>query len=149
MLSVVNGYNSGLGGGGLAVVRRASGEILTIDGRETAPTRAVPEMFFREGAADPSRSQIGPLAVGVPGLLQLLSKLSREEGKIDWHDGLVGAAIVAEQGFYVTPEYASVLALKASELKRFPASAQVLLNASGEAWPVGHRLQQSDLARTL
>src|SRR4051794_36716169 len=70
MLGVVDGHNSGVGGGCFMLVRRADGTILAIDGRETAPAAVRPDTFLRpDGAADPSRSQTGPLASGVPGCL--------------------------------------------------------------------------------
>ncbi len=149
MLSVVDGHNSGLGGGCLALIRQADGAVHAIDGREQAPQRATPEMFFRNGQPDPQLSQIGPLAAGVPGLPAALERISQQYGKITWNAALEGAAAVADEGFEVTRDYARVLSSSAAELRRFPSTAQVLLNAAGAPWPAGHRLRQPDLARTL
>src|SRR5215213_5774776 len=66
MLGVVDGHNSGIGGGCFVLVRRADGSVLAIDGRETAPARATRDMFLRDGKPDPSLSQTGALASGVP-----------------------------------------------------------------------------------
>ncbi len=149
MLSVVDGHNSGIGGGCLALIHRADGTIIALDGREKAPQLATPEMFFRDGRPAPELSQLGPLAAGVPGLLSALEQLTREHGQIAWTDALHGAAQVAEEGFSISPNYARVLNSSADDLRRYPASARILLDESGQAWPAGHRLKQSDLARTL
>ena len=68
-LSVVNGYNSGLGGGCFILVSKADGQVIAIDGRETAPKRATRDLFIRDGKADPRLSLEGALAVGTPGAL--------------------------------------------------------------------------------
>ncbi len=149
MLSVVDGHNSGIGGGCLALVRTASGEIVAIDGRERAPAAAKPEMFFRDGKPDPQLSQIGPLAAAVPGLLAALDQLSSKYGRISWRDGLLGASQVAASGFEIDRNYAGNLKSSADELRRFPESKRVLLDADGNALNAGAVLRQSDLARTL
>jgi gamma-glutamyltranspeptidase/glutathione hydrolase len=149
MLSVVDGHNSGIGGGCLALVYQADGRVVALDGREMAPGSASPEMFFRAGQPAPELSQLGPLAAGVPGLLATLERLSREHGQIDWNEALLGAAEVAEAGFVISEHFARVLRNSAEDLKRFPASARVLLDPSGQPWSSGHLLRQPDLAQTL
>src|SRR5690606_197528 len=64
-LGVVDGYNSGIGGGCFIVIRAADGRIVTIDGREMAPGAAHPEMYLVDGKGDTSLSQTGALASGV------------------------------------------------------------------------------------
>src|SRR3982751_4945569 len=44
-LGVVDANNSGIGGGCFMLIRRANGEFVAIDGRETAPGRATRAMF--------------------------------------------------------------------------------------------------------
>ncbi len=149
MLSVVDGHNSGLGGGCLALVRRADGTTIALDGREKAPQAATPEMFFRNGRPAPQLSQTGALAVGVPGLPAALYELSRRHGNLTWHGALNAAAEVAEAGFEITENYASVLRSEAQELKQFPASSAILLDASGNPWKAGDLLRQTDLATSL
>src|SRR3954468_17269716 len=48
MLGVIDGHNSGIGGGCFVLVRRADGSVLAIDGRETAPMKATRDMFLRD-----------------------------------------------------------------------------------------------------
>jgi len=57
------------GAGAFILVRQANASLAAIDGRETAPGAAAPNMFVRNGKADTALSQTGPLASGVPGAL--------------------------------------------------------------------------------
>src|SRR3954470_4493187 len=68
-LGVVDGENSGIGGGCLILIRSADGKFSAIDGREMAPGAANRDMFVRHGKPMPRASQTGPLASGVPGAL--------------------------------------------------------------------------------
>src|SRR5436190_4744026 len=68
-LGVVDGENSGIGGGCFLLIRTEHGAVVAIDGRETAPAKATRDMFMREGKADPNLSLTGALAIGVPGSL--------------------------------------------------------------------------------
>ena len=61
-LGVVDGENSGIGGGCFMLIRRANGDLVAIDGRETAPAAATREMFIRNGEARTELSQTGALA---------------------------------------------------------------------------------------
>jgi len=68
-LGVVDGQNSGLGGGCFLLIRLGDGRFFAIDGRETAPAAATRDMFVRAGKVEPDLSLTGPLAAGVPGAL--------------------------------------------------------------------------------
>ena len=68
-LGVVDGHNSGIGGGCFLLIRTERGSIVAIDGRERAPAAATRDMFLRNGKADSKLSQTGALAIGVPGSL--------------------------------------------------------------------------------
>ena len=59
----------GIGGGCFLLIRTPRGEIVGIDGREAAPATAHQDMYLKNGEADPSLSQSGPLAIAVPGAL--------------------------------------------------------------------------------
>ncbi|MGN6548176.1 MAG: gamma-glutamyltransferase [Aureliella sp.] len=149
MLSVVDIHNSGLGGGGLALVRTPSGKVVALDGRERAPLAATPQTFMRGGKADPALSQTGPLAVATPGLPVLLEKMAEWFGAVDWQNSLEYAAKIAEAGFAIDAPMARNLASNAEALKKFPESARVLLGDSGKPPAIGELLVQKDLARTL
>ncbi len=149
MLSVVDSHNSGIGGGCLALVRTAKGEVFAIDGRERAPMKATPEMFFRDGKPDPQLSQLGPLAAGVPGLVAALSQLNQRWGKSGWTEALQGAAKVARDGFQIDQNFAANLQGSASELAQFAESRRILLDSAGKPRVAGTLLIQTDLADTL
>src|SRR5947209_4816251 len=65
-LGVVDGYNSGIGGGCFILIHRANGSLVAIDGREMAPAAASRDMFVRDGKGNTDLSQNGALASGVP-----------------------------------------------------------------------------------
>src|SRR5688572_11707347 len=67
-LAVVYPRACNIGGGGFMTYRTKSGEILTLDFREKAPSLAHRDMFLDSaGNIVPGLSQKGILAVGVPG----------------------------------------------------------------------------------
>ena len=108
LLGVVDGHNSGIGGGCFILIHTA-GEIIAIDGRETAPALASRDMFIRDGKADARLSTVGPLAVGTPGMLAACDLALREHGTKSLAELLGGAANVAERGFAIDEEYAARL----------------------------------------
>jgi len=52
-LGVVDGHNSGIGGGCVMLIRQANGRIIAVDGREMAPLSATREMYLNNGQPDP------------------------------------------------------------------------------------------------
>src|SRR6187399_85368 len=52
-LGVVDGENSGIGGGCLILIRTADGKFTAIDGREMAPSAANKNMFVKDGKPMP------------------------------------------------------------------------------------------------
>jgi gamma-glutamyltranspeptidase/glutathione hydrolase len=69
-LGVVDGHNSGIGGGCFFVIRAADGNVTCIDGREMAPAMAHRDMYVINGKLDDEASKTGALASGVPGYLK-------------------------------------------------------------------------------
>ena len=144
-LGVVDGHNSGIGGGCFMTLRLADGRILALDGRETAPAAAARDMFLRDGKVDPALSVDGALAVGVPGEPALLAYASTNFGKLPLSRLLEAAARVATNGFALNRHYASRLDATRTELARYPASRAIFLQADGKPWHAGERLVQGDL----
>src|SRR6266481_6180742 len=147
-LGVVDGHNSGLGGGCFMLIRLANGSVAAIDGRETAPAAATRDMFLRGGKADPGLSLNGPLAVGVPGALAAYDYAVQHYGKLPLKTLLLPAARLAEEGFPINRHYAAVLAATAGELKQFEAARAIFLHRDGSAFTMGELIKQPDLART-
>jgi len=147
-LGVVDGHNSGIGGGCFLVIRTATGRFVAIDGRETAPARATRDMFLRDGKPLPSLSLTGPLAVGTPGALAAYDLALRRFGRLELADLLDAAAELAERGFPLDQSYAARLQSTAAALARFPDSRAALLKPDGTPYRAGEVLRQPDLART-
>ena len=147
-LGVVNGFNSGIGGGCFILIRRADGEILAIDGRETAPATATRDMFLRDGRPDTNLSQFGPLAAGVPGELAAAELALKTCGRLRLSELLTDAAKIASDGFIVDKHYAGVLKDEAPALRQFAGSRAALLKPDGTPYREGELFRQPDLART-
>jgi gamma-glutamyltranspeptidase/glutathione hydrolase len=149
VLGVVDGHNSGIGGGCLVLIRLADGRVRAVDGRETAGAAAHPSLFTRNGKADPQLSQTGPLASGVPGQIAAMDRMHRAHGSLPW-DRLFDHAIrIAHEGHPATRSTARTLAREAEDLNRFPACRGILLHGNGEPLREGELLVQRDLAQTL
>ena len=147
-LGVVDGFNSGIGGGCFMLIRKPDGTFVAIDGRETAPQKASRDMFLHDGKADPDLSRTGALAIGVPGALAAYDLAIREHGNIDLAEHLGQAAAIAEKGFALDKAYLHRLGQAVKKLRQFPDSARIFLGPDGNAWPIGHSLKQPDLARS-
>ncbi len=147
-LGVVDGHNSGIGGGCFLLIRLADGRFIAIDGRETAPAAATRDMYLREGKADTSLSQTGALASATPGALAAYEHAVRHFGKRPLAEHLRAAADIAEKGFPIDAKFAAKLAGAAQDLARFPASKAAFLQPDGSPLREGETLIQPDLARS-
>ena len=145
-LGVVDGHNSGIGGGCFMTLRLADGRVLALDGRETAPAGARAELFLRDGKPDPRLSRDGALAVGVPGELALLAYAGTNFGRLPLARHLEAASRVASKGFALDRHFASRLAATREGLGEFEPSRDIFLRADGSPWRAGDRLVQRDLA---
>ena len=141
-----------LGGGGFMLVHlAASGETHALDFRETAPAAATPEMFLGEDTlADPAKSRSSHLGVGVPGSVAgTLDALARW-GTFSPAQALAPAIRLAEEGFPISEELASILERYQPQLTKSPAAAAVFYKEDGTTtYSAGEILRQPDLAATL
>lgn len=147
-LGVVDGHNSGIGGGCFMTLRLADGRILTLDGRETAPAAATRDMFLRDGKADSKLSQDGALAVGIPGELATLAYASTNFGRLPLRQLFEAAAQVAERGFALDRHYASRLRETRTGLAAVPEAKAIFLKTDASPFVAGEVLRQPDLARS-
>ncbi|MEQ1827334.1 MAG: gamma-glutamyltransferase [Pirellula sp.] len=148
-LGVVDGHNSGLGGGCLVLIRSSSGTIIAIDGREKAPFAAKPEMFLRDGKPSVDLSQNGPLAIAVPGQLAALHKAHSLLGKTSWKKLFAPAIQIAREGYEIGEATHHAIASETEHLRKYESSRLTLLNPNGKAIAVGEQLRQPDLSDTL
>ena len=147
-LGVVDGDNSGIGGGCFMLIRRADGSVVAIDGREMAPGAATRDMYIRKGKANTKLSQVGALASGVPGSLAAYDYAVKNYGRRNLRDLLLPAARIAEDGFTVNDSYASRLASSAKDMRRFASTRAVFFKPDGKTFGKGDVLKQPDLAAT-
>lgn len=147
-LGVVDGHNSGVGGGAFMLIRRSTGEFVALDGRETAPAAATRDMFIRNGKGEPELSQTGPLASGVPGAVALYEQAVGDYGRKPLADLVLRAATLADEGFALSAAGADRLNANVAELRKFEGTRQIFLKPDGAPWRTGETLRQSDLARS-
>jgi gamma-glutamyltranspeptidase/glutathione hydrolase len=147
-LGVVDGFNSGIGGGCFMLIRRADGKIIALDGREMAPAAATRDMYIRNGKADTTLSQTGALAVAVPGALATYAQALRDHGRKPLGELVTPAAKIAHDGFKLSPIYARRIRTTATNLRRFESSRAIFFRADGEPLGEGELLRQVDLARS-
>jgi len=148
-LGVVDGHNSGLGGGCFVLIRAANGEVTAIDAREMAPALATRDMYLRDGKVDDELSKTGALASATPGALSGYALALQKHGKLKLRDVLLPAAEIAENGFAIDEVYARKLEAAKSNLAKFEGSKKTFFKADGSVLQKGEILKQPDLARTL
>jgi gamma-glutamyltranspeptidase/glutathione hydrolase len=149
-LGVTDPHHSGIGGGGLMLVRLADGRSFAIDARETAPAAATRDMYVEPGVPKDA-SRFGALSIATPGLLAGLALAHERYATQPW-DALVAPAVrLADEGFVVGPSHAAAVTFwqKAGFASRFPETARIQLPADGAPIEAGFRVRQTDLARTL
>lgn len=151
VLGLVEPQSSGLGGGAFLVwYDAATGEVTTLDGRETAPLEADPKLFLDDGG-QPLKffdAVVGGLSVGTPGTPRLLEEAHRRWGKANWASLFEDAIIIADSGFAVSPRLAAAVAADAERLARFETTARYFL-PGGTPVAEGHRLINPAYALTL
>jgi gamma-glutamyltranspeptidase / glutathione hydrolase len=146
-LAVVLPSAGNIGGGGF-MVAHLDGQSYALDFRERAPAGAGRDMYLDAKGETGDRSVTGHLAAGVPGSVAGLWAAHEKLGSKPWASLVAPAIRLAEEGI-VIDEYASaVIEAEAERLARFPASAALYLR-DGRPLPVGARLANPDLARTL
>lgn len=149
VLSVVEPYSAGIGGGGFLLYRDAkTKKTSVVDYREIAPKKAHRDMYIVDGKVDPKRSVEGIFAVGVPGMVPGLNEAQKRFGKKTLAQSLDAAIHIADTGFKVLPKFHRVSVYRRDLLRANPAAAKIFLQ-DGEVYPLGASIIQKDLADTL
>ncbi|MBK5193280.1 MAG: gamma-glutamyltransferase [Flavobacteriaceae bacterium] len=103
-LAVSYPFAGSLGGGGFMVFRKADGEIGSLNFREKAPLAASKNMYLDEnGNAIPEKSQLGSLAIGVPGTVAGIFAVHKKLGSLPIGQILAPVIELAKRGYAVTP----------------------------------------------
>ncbi|MDJ1016508.1 MAG: gamma-glutamyltransferase [Paracoccaceae bacterium] len=151
VLGLVEPQSSGLGGGAFLVWYDAgTGEVTTLDGRETAPLSVTPTLF-QTSEGEPLRffdAVVGGRSVGTPGTPRLMEEAHRRWGRTNWSGLFKDAIDLAENGFTVSPRLSALVERDADRLQRFPETAEYFF-PGGVAITAGDRLANPAYADTL
>ncbi len=151
VLGLVEPQSSGLGGGAFLLWQDGeTGEIITLDGRETAPLAATPRLFQDEDGKPLQfyDAVVGGRSVGVPGTPALMKSAHERWGRADWAGLFDDAIRLAEDGFEVSPRLAGMVALDALRLSRFKVTREYFLS-DNSLLEVGEVLRNPAYADTL
>ncbi|MEH6651672.1 MAG: gamma-glutamyltransferase [Motiliproteus sp.] len=151
-LTLVEPQSSGIGGGAFMLYWDADKQqLLTYDGRETAPGTATSELFVGDDGK-PMRwvdALVGGRSVGVPGVLRMLELAHQQQGVLPWSELFDGAVELARQGFEVTPRLQQLLEQEMNPgIKRY-SQARDYFYPSGQPLQAGDKLANPQLAQTL
>ena len=150
-LTVVEPQSSGIGGGGFYVRGTAQGDVVTLDGRETAPAAATPAWFLSaEGTARPfMEAVISGLSIGVPGNMALAAEAHQRYGRLDWAALFAPAIALARDGWDITPRLHEFLVSSENRAALTAEGRAMFYDAAGEPLPIGTRVRNPELAATL
>ncbi|MEP7258458.1 MAG: gamma-glutamyltransferase, partial [Flavitalea sp.] len=146
-LAVVYPGAGNIGGGGFMVARLADGKTVTLDFRETAPSKANRNMYLdAQGNVIPDKSLLGPGSSGVPGTVAGLFE-SMKYAKLSFPELIAPAILLAEKGFAISEQEAASLNELQEKLAIHNTTPCVFLRKEG--WKKGDTLVQHDLSVTL
>ncbi|MFE0641852.1 gamma-glutamyltransferase [Streptomyces sp. NPDC058877] len=148
-LGVTEPYSAGIGGGGFFVYYDAkSRTVRTIDGRETAPRSAGPDLFTEGGTPIPfAEGQTSGLGVGTPGTAATWKTALDAWGSKRLATLLKPAERLAREGFVVDETFRAQTAANEARFRDFPATSELFL-PGGRLPVVGSTFKNPDLART-
>ncbi|MDP3762555.1 MAG: gamma-glutamyltransferase, partial [bacterium] len=141
-LSVVEPYNSGIGGGGFLLYYEAKKkQVHFVDYREVSPSKTDPKFF----AQNPRSLKQGVFSVAVPGFLKGMDTIHRKWRKVSWPTVLEPAIDLASRGVLIQGRLAEKISKSSSLLSSDPEAARLYLTPyrRGEV-----KISQQDLAKT-
>jgi len=150
VLAVVEQSSSGIGGGALWVLHRASDSFeVMIDGREMAPAAAEKDMYLSaDGSVNRDMALNGPLAAAIPGEIAGLEHLAVNYGKLPLSESLKPAIRIAREGFPVYTKFHSMLGHMEKTIRRWPGASSAFL-PDGKMPEMGQLIKLPDLAYVL
>ncbi|WP_027526220.1 gamma-glutamyltransferase [Bradyrhizobium sp. Ec3.3] len=138
-LNVLEPWMSGIGGGGIMVLYRASEdryEVIDYNMRAPQSLRVEDYPITGQGAASDlfpwarvkdDRNIHGPGAIAVPGVVAGMEEAHRRHAKLPWKDLVAPSAKLAGEGLLVDWWTTLMIASSALDLRRYPASAEAFL----------------------
>jgi gamma-glutamyltranspeptidase/glutathione hydrolase len=151
MLAVAEPGNSGLGGGGFALVHDPKTERdVALDFRERAPLELDVAALKAAVKANPNALRNGALAVAVPAEWHGLLELHRRFGSLPLPRLARPAIAAARAGVEVGRDYCARCWVRFSAMHGEPDARRTFMTRTGGLCPLpGWRLRQPELAQTL
>ncbi len=151
-LGVTEPYSAGLGGGGYFVhYDAATGDVTTIDGRETAPMAMPEDAFINPATGDPYKFTpelvTSGVSVGVPGTPATWETALEEWGTYSLREALHPAAKLASRGFIVDETFRQQTLDNKERFEAYTTTPDLFL-PGGDAPEVGSVFKNQALAKT-
>ena len=150
VLSVVEPYSAGLGGGSFWLLQNKNGKSIVIDAQGKAPEKAHRNMYVdkRGERLQDKPSTNGAIAAAIPGQAAAFSHISEHYGIRPLAANLSDAIRLANKGFRVDRKYQRLANYRLRSLNKHAYSKKIFLE-DGTA-PTNHYIiKQAKLARTL
>jgi gamma-glutamyltranspeptidase/glutathione hydrolase len=151
MLAVAEPGNSGLGGGGFALVHDPKTDSdIALDFRERAPLELDVAELKAAVKANPNTLRNGALAVAVPAEWQGLVELHHRFGRLPLSRLARPAIAAARAGVEIGRDYSARCWVRFSTLRKDADARRIFMTSSGGLCPLpGWTLHQTELAETL
>jgi gamma-glutamyltranspeptidase/glutathione hydrolase len=151
-LGVTEPYSAGIGGGGYFMFYNAeTGEISSIDGRETAPAAMPHDAFIDPATGEPYPFTpdlvTSGVSVGVPGTPATWERALDRWGTLSLGEALKPAIKVASRGFEVDETFRQQTLDNEHRFEAFTSTSSLFL-PDGDAPAVGSNFKNHDLAKT-
>ena len=146
-LAVVYPGAGNIGGGGFLLARKSNGELIGIDYREAAPSKASRDMYLdKNGNVQMALSQTGHLASGIPGTIAGLFA-TLDYAKLPFKQLIQPAIDLAEKGFVISEREAAGLNSTRESFIKYSTRPTAFVKEN--KWKAGDTLVQKELAATL
>lgn len=137
-------------GGHMTIALTGGKKVTSIDYNSAAPAAARADMYplDEKGRVKNNLNSTGWLAVGVPGTLAGMQLALDRYGTKSFRELVQPAISLARNGFPLSAGMGKAIAATAGALRRFPASAKLLLK-DGQPIKAGETFRNNDLAQLL